>query len=475
MTLSRFSSTGKSGARLGLKLTVIFFIILGLLIPLDMIGTIADERKERARTVGEDIIGMNGGRPSIIGPVLIVPVTIFTAETTGTVTKILESAENVAIFPDALDVRGSIVSEMRRRGIYQVPIFTGDVLLKASFSDPAGKVRDRLGYRKYRADWNHAWYTVDLLDKRSIKSAPLMRVAGGESVPMKGAESSLGWTDSSLRSPVVPGEDDGWKSEIEVTMRLGGGGALSVYPLAGTVRCVLDSDWASPSFTGYVVPTSYEISQKGFHSEWYIPESSRPFPESMYVSDCEGGDMRAASFGVDFFQPVSGYHKTERSLKYGLLFIVVPFIVFFLFELFTRRKIHPLQYLMIGLADVFFYLLLLSLSEHIPFAWAYLIGATVVCLLVATYSSTVLGGWKRGFALPPVLGGIYAYLYIALESEDYALLVGSIGVFAILATVMIATRRVDWYAFGEPPEATPSPEGTSSADGIPSDSGPRAS
>jgi inner membrane protein len=169
----------------------------------------------------------------------------------------------------------------------------------------------------------------------------------------------------------------------------------------------------------------------------------------MLGSDDKFSDMNESRFGVEFFQPVSGYHKTERSLKYGLLFIVIPFIVFFMFEIFSRRRIHPLQYLMIGLADVFFYLLLLSLSEHIQFFWAYVAGATSVCLLVAFYSSSVLGGWKRGLVLLPVLGGIYAYLYIALESEDYALLVGSIGVFAILATVMIATRRIDWYALGD--------------------------
>lgn len=453
MTISRLSPAGKAGTRLWLKLAVIFFIVVCLLIPLGMIGQIADERKERARTVGEDIIEKNGGRPAVIGPALFVPVTITETEITDGKTRVVETTDVVAVLPDALDVRGTLVTETRRRGIYRVPVFTGDVTLAASFSDPAGKVRERLGSRRYRADWSRAWYAVDLLDKRAIKAAPLIRTGTAAPLPLKGAESSFGWTDSSLRHPVVPGEGGEWKADVEVSLKLGGGGAFSVYPLAGTVRCELDSDWASPSFAGYVVPSSYEIAQGGFRAEWYVPESSRPFPETLLVSDAEGGRMGAASFGVDFFQPVSGYHKTERSLKYGLLFVVVPFIVFFMFELFARRRIHPLQYLMIGLADVFFYLLLLSLSEHVPFAWAYALGAAAVCLLVASYSAAVLGGTKRGLTLLPTLGGIYAYLYIALESEDYALLVGAIGVFAILATVMLATRRVDWYSFGESPAA----------------------
>jgi inner membrane protein len=446
MNISQMNIAGTPGARLGLKLVVIMCVILGLLVPLNMIRGVASERKDLAWSVGEDIIEMNGGRPSVIGPLLIVPITVYTVVKNNQEVETIETIEHVVILPDTLDIQGNLQSEIRQKGIYRVPIFSGDVHLVADFLNVQEKLKERLVLKRYRADWENAWYSVDLTDKRSIKAIPTLSIDGSSAVPMKSAETSLGWTSSSLRYPA--GLAGGTGSRLDINLKLGGGGAFYVYPFGGTVSCSLVSDWVAPSFTGYVVPSSHSISDTGFEANWFVPESSRPYPESFLTGDFELDKIREARFGVEFFQPVSVYHKTERALKYGLLFIIVPFIVFFMFELFTRRRIHPLQYLMIGMADVFFYLLLLSLSEHIPFIVAYALGVIAVCMLVSFYSSAVLGGWKRGLVLMPTLGGIYFYLYIALESEDYALLVGAIGVFAILAAVMISTRHIDWYRAG---------------------------
>jgi len=431
---------GKTGdIRLGLKLIVIFFVILLLLIPLGMIGKIADERKNRALETAEEIIGMNGGRPSVIGPFLVVPVTVMIRNENN---RLVAAKRHAAVLPARLDVKGDLQTEMRSRGIYSVPLFTGTMRLEADFSGVREKLELLLGTDGYTADWANAWYAVEFRDKRSLKSTPVLSIDDGAESLMKGSESSLGWSGSSVRTRTTAGAAD---SRVEVSFMLGGGGSLTVLPFGETVSCTVTSDWKAPSFSGYVLPSDYEITESGFTASWFIPDSSQPYPDAFLVEDTLT-DLTGAGFGTDLFQPVSVYHKTERALKYGLLFIVVPFMVFFLFEIFLKRRIHPLQYALIGLADVLFYLVLLSFSEHLPFMQSYIAGALAVCLLTAFYSSAILGSYKRGLVMLPVLGGIYLFLYVALESEDYALLVGSIGVFAMVAVFMTLTRKIDWYA-----------------------------
>ncbi len=441
MNTTLSSESGSSGMRLGFKLMVIFLVIGFLMIPLFMIGRVADERKDRALAVGEEIIAMNGGRSAIIGPLLMVPITVQARNSDNR----LVSVRHVAVIvPENLNISGTVRTETRRRGIYEVPVYTADLQLSADFSAVRSKLAANLVGVNYSADWESAWYSLEMLDKRSLKSAPLLTVNGLAGASMKGRESSFEWSASALTFPASSISP----AHLEISVSLGGGGDLAVYPLGENVSCTLKSDWLSPSFKGYVLPASYTITEAGFEAQWFIPDTARPYPGA-FIAESDYNSLQRYSFAVDFFQPVSVYHKTERALKYGLLFIIVPFIVFFLFEIFLKRRIHPLQYTMIGMADVFFYLLLLSVSEHLPFMAAYAIGALAVCLLVSFYSAAILGSALRGLVMSPVLGGIYLYLYVALESEDYALLVGAIGVFTILAAVMILTRNIDWYRISE--------------------------
>lgn len=443
MNTNGLSLSKSSESKLGLKLLVIVAVILLLLVPLAMISKIAAERKERALNAGEEIIGLNGGRPEVIGPVLIVPVTIMSR---GEKNTLIATRYHVAILPEKLDVSGNLTTEMRSRGIYKVPLFSGTIRVQADFGASQDKLEQLLATEQYTVDWNNAWYSMELTDKRSLKSTPVLTVNGGAPVAMKGSESLLGWHGSSVKTRARVTDK---ATHVDVSLALGGGGSLMIYPFGETVSCAITSDWKAPSFTGYVLPAGYTIGESGFNASWFIPDSAKPYPDAFIVESTETV-FADASFGVEFFQPVSVYHKTERALKYGLLFIVVPFVVFFLFEIFLKKRIHPLQYTLIGFADVLFYLILLSFSEHLPFMTAYATGALAVCLLVAFYSASILGNWKRGLVMIPTLGGIYLYLYVALESEDYALIVGAVGVFALLACFMILTRKIDWYALSLP-------------------------
>lgn len=432
-------ATGENGnVRLVLKLVVIFFVVLFLMIPISMIGKIGEERKERAVETENEIVGMSGGRPEIAGPVLVVPVRITERNSDG---DLVETRSHVAILAKDMSITGEFRSEVRTRGIYRVPLISGPVKIEAEFSDVTALVDEALAGLQYRADYDSAWYELEFADRRSIKSTPVITIGGKDSA-MKNGEATLRDSGGSVRSQVLDAAAGG---KVSLAFELGGGGALSVYPLAQSVRCDLSSDWKSPSFSGYSLPATREVGDSGFKASWYIGESASPYPRS-FIAERSGVSLSSSAFGVEFFQPISVYHKTERALKYALLFIVIPFVVFFLFELFAHLRIHPLQYALIGIADVLFYLVLLSLSEHLPFLASYAGGAIAVCLLVSFYSSAILKGAKRGLTMVPVLGGVYLYLYVALESEDYALLVGTVGVFAIVAFVMIITRNVDWYA-----------------------------
>lgn len=438
------SGTAPSSRDLGLKFLIICGLILALFLPLVLIGQVASERRVLSDTVRAEIINLNGGRSAVIGPIMGVPVNVRTRDAKGDQ---IWLRREVLILADSIEIDAFFITEIRKRGIYEVPLFSGPVVINAEFSGIRDKVAQELIGEEWTADWQNAWYAVDLRDKRSLRSTPTISINGGEPTALRGSTAVLSWTVSSIRAPTIAVNET---SRVHISMDISGGGAFTMHPLAGSVRARVVSDWPSPSFSGYIMPASRTIESNGFSAEWYLPESARVYPESTRV---EGTRPRLADgdFGVELFQPVTVYHKTERALKYGLLFVIIPFIVFFMFELFLGRRIHPLQYLLIGLADVFFYLLLLSFSEHIPFMAAYALGALAVCSLVTFYSAAVLGAWKRAVVMLPVLGAIYGYLYIALESEDYALLVGAIGVFAILSAVMIITRKVDWYRIGAGP------------------------
>lgn len=346
------SDTASSGRDLGLKFLVICGLILALLLPLVMIGQVASERRGLADSVRTGIINLNGGRSAVIGPMMIVPVNVRIRDANGGQTIL---RKEVIVLADSIDIDAAFKTEIRKRGIYEVPLFSGPVVINAAFSGVRDKVAQEFIGDDWSADWQNAWYAVDLRDKRSLRSNPTISINGGEPTSLRGSAAVLSWTVSSIRSPAVAVTES---SRVRISMDVTGGGAFTVHPLAGSVSVRMVSDWPSPSFSGYIMPAARTIDAGGFTAEWYLPESARLFPDTVRVEKSKSG-LADGDFGVELFQPVSVYHKTERALKYGLLFVIIPFIVFFMFELFLGRRIHPLQYLMIGLADVFFYLLLL--------------------------------------------------------------------------------------------------------------------
>jgi inner membrane protein len=229
-------------------------------------------------------------------------------------------------------------------------------------------------------------------------------------------------------------------------MNIQGGREFSMVPVGENSVFSLSGDWNAPSFQGSYLPMEQSVGENGFKARWEVSHLSRNIP--LYWADIikeENAYSSSSKFGVKFFKPLDHYDVNTRAVKYGILFIIIPFLSLYLFELLARRDIHPVQYLLSGAGNVLFYLLLLSFSEHISFGLSYSISALAVILMLSCYSRSFLGIWKRSGFLALIMGLCYTFFYFTLQSEDWALLIGSIGIFAITGLVMFLTRKFDWY------------------------------
>jgi inner membrane protein len=238
---------------------------------------------------------------------------------------------------------------------------------------------------------------------------------------------------------------------LATNFTLRGSRELSVSPLGRRTTATLQSDWGSPSFFGAFLPTDRDVKKGGFKASWTVPYLARGFGQSFENAAGQMDLLQQPAFGARFYQPVDHYQLVERSLKYAILFVALAFLVFFVVETVSPQRLHAVQYALVGAAQVLFYLLLLSLSEHIGFALSYLAASVATVALTSLYASSVLASRVRGVALLVVLSALYGLLYVILSAEDYALLIGSGLLFAALAATMYVTRRINWYALASVP------------------------
>ena len=248
-----------------------------------------------------------------------------------------------------------------------------------------------------------------------------------------------------IYSPVLINKEKKSLQSFEIKLNLRGSSTLSFLPLGKNTEVQIKSDWPSPSFNGTFLPKERTIDNNGFNAKWEIFDYNREFPQSWTDKMISVNDTE---FGVELFLPVDEYQKTERSTKYAILFIILTFAaVFILFEILNKRRIHPIQYLLVGFSLTIFYLLLISLSEHISFNWAYLISSLSIVTIITIYGKSLCKKNSLTLIFTSVLISLYGFLFFTLQLEDYSLLVGSIGLFIILSIIMIFTRKIDWYNF----------------------------
>lgn len=422
----------------GLKYVMIIGMGLILLIPLLMIRGLVDERHYRSLAVSEEIRSLWGGYQRLGGPYLAVPYRYRYLDAEG---EERIGRREAYFLPEELTVSGELVPEIRSRGIYSVSLFMAELDMAGRFAFPDAS---GLGIASEDLLLDEARLYLSLADPRGIRSADGVSWNGAAVSPEPGTDPHEGggaiWIPADL-----DGAGGAGSFPFELGLDLACGGSLMLVPAGRETRVELASSWPSPSYTGAYLPTAHEHGEAGFRASWELSALGRAFPMSWTSADPPASSLSASAFGVEYFDPVNLYAKNERAVKYGILFVLVPFLVFVLAELLTRIRIHPFQYLIAVSANLIFFLLLLSLSEHIPFSAAFLLAAAGSAGELFLYSRFALGSRGVAWAMLGASASLYGFLYTALQSEDYALLIGSVGLFLILGLVMLLTGRIRWY------------------------------
>lgn len=438
---------------LGFKAAMIGALALVMMVPAALVGEVVRERSDRAGDVEREILESWGGELRVAGPILRIPC-IRTEELTlkderGAERKELrEYTFDLWVCPVSLDIAADLATERKTRGIFSVPVFYGALALSGAF-DAAEAVASLAPNEEALVD--QAEIVLAVANQEGIRG---LKEASwdGRPMEMKPGDSGFGLLSGGMHASAahVPGEPAPFRIELEAQ----GGGGVWFVPLGQDSSVALSSDWPSPSFRGNYLPSRQRLDAEGFSAGWKVSYLSHGIP----LFWTEGGpaplDRVARSFfGADFLEVLDRYALAGRSVKYALLFIVVPFMTLFMLEIFARKRIHPVQYLLAGLANMVFYLLLLSISEHASFNLAYVVSAGAVCLLVVAYSRSVFGSLRKAWHIGPAMALSYLYLFITLRSEDWALLIGSVGAFAAVGVLMFVTRKVDWYGAGRSRDA----------------------
>jgi inner membrane protein len=425
------------------KLLLIGFLMALLAIPLALVRDIIAERTANRHDATQEVARAHAGPQTVTGPVLWLPYTetfLRTVKVDGKVGETREelvAEERVSIqFPKTLDSQSQLATETRWRGIFPVTVYTSQHASTGRFVWNPIAPKHRGG----QITLGQPLLLMGVSDARGLLAAPQLRLAGS-ALP-------LGQAPGSAPLPLAARVDlaqlkPGAVLDFDLKFDLAGTGRIGWVPLADENSVSLTSPWPHPSFGGDFLPRTRRISASGFEATWRVPSLSSQAQAQFGQAGREGAALEQFSVGLE--DPVDVYRLTERATKYAGMFIVLTFAAFFVLEMVKRWRIHPMQYLMIGAALVLFFLLLLSLSEHLDFAGAYAIASVGCIALLSHYLRHVLGGWRPGLAMSGLLVALYGVLYGILVSEDNALMMGSLLLFGVLAAIMVATRKIDWY------------------------------
>ena len=424
------------------KMIFIGIIIVVLLIPLVLIRGVVTERQERRYEAVYDVGSKWGGIQTITGPVLTIPYTTYYKDEKDVVRS---RVAYVQYLPDQVNMSAHIKTEVRRRGIFDVPVYTLDLQCDGLFSEVA------LDDEDFMDDvlWDRVHLFVGITDMRGMQQTVDIRLNDEHYAFEPGAVVSDLFS-SGMHADVPKSLILEKPLQFHFSMQLNGSEELYFMPSGKETSVAVTSTWSDPSFSGSYLPIDYEVTKEGFQANWHISYLSRNYPQSWKNESIDftllGSSIMESGFGVTLFMSVDHYHKVTRSVKYGFLFIALTFAAFFLFEMMSKLSIHPFQYLLVGFAMSLFYLLLLSLSEHLGFTFSYIISSVCTIGLIVGYSSHALVLKKRTIILSVLLILLYVCMFILLQLEDYALLYGTGLLLVVLASIMFLTRKVDWYS-----------------------------
>jgi inner membrane protein len=417
-----------------LKSFFIGMLILLLLIPAAFIQSLVSERQSRQQEAVGEISSKWAGAQTITGPVIGIPYTEMVTADNKTV-----EIKNWAYFlPDKLNIQAHIVPEKRYRGIYQVIVYTAELQIKGAYDSL------RIAELNIPADrllWNEAAVFFNISDVQGLREEMSLHLAGSD-LDLVPAKFSTDQFKNAL-SAALPASLASTHGPLDfsATVQLKGSGNLLFVPAGKTTTVKASSSWPDPSFAGSYLPDLRSVKDSGFAADWKVLYLNRNYPQQWKDNV---HDMDKSAFGVNLIVPVDAYQQTTRSVKYAILIILLTFTAFFLIEWVYRSPIHALQYVLVGLALCLFYTLLLSFSEYIGFNGAYLTAALATTFLIAWYVRSILRSAKMSLFVGSLLTLLYGFIFTLIQLQDYALLMGSIGLFITLGVVMYFSRKIKW-------------------------------
>ncbi len=429
------------------KFIVLGVLTIALMIPLLLVYLVVDERERYSAKAVADVGRMWGRAQTFAGPYLVVPLTRISerVDRQGNKTKYKETRFGVFL-PQALDIKADVKAEELNRGIFKVPVYKSALAFKGRFE--AADI-NKFSEENFEPRLDEAVLTMQISDVRAIKKTTEVTI-GNENLAFKAGP---GINSTRVRGIHVKVAQAQLSSGFEFAFDLPVNGTdnLQFEPSGGETHVTMSSDWPHPSFMGNFLPTDRDVKTSGFTAKWHVPQLARGLGQ-VHVRKDISRLMPQNLFGVNFYQPVGFYDLVARALKYAIAFIATVFLLVFIMEVYVGRPVHWIQYVFVGFALLIFYLVLLALAEHVGFELAYGAASLATSLLIGLYTSSALKDPKKGLFLGAVLAAFYALLYLLLRVEDYALLIGSLSGFFMLAGLMYMTRNVDWSGYTAPPD-----------------------
>ncbi len=410
------------------KMLLVGVLTLGLLIPLELVKSLITERSSRQKEVVNETTNKWGESIYFYGPILKIPY----------IDPVTKQITQAYFFPEQLS--GTAQTEVKpplQRSLYKSDVFT------ANFNF-TGKYTAANFSKKAVPNENIFWDKASII----IKTSNLKSVKSEVKIFLDNKYYTFDPSETTTSVDSTETLETGYinynaiaNQSFQVTIMYNGSQKISIVPIGKTTDLQMTSNWNSPKFDGKFIPSDKKISDKGFQAKWHILHFNRPFSQEHFE---QLPDLRKYTFDVDFFKPVNEYQQNERAAKYGFLVIGLTFLLFFLIQSISKINIHIFQYTMIGFALILFYTLLISITEHSSFTTAYCIAGSLVIIVIVLYSISVLKNRKFPLFIGLALTALYSFIYVIIQLEDYALLVGSIGLFCILAAVMYFSRKIDW-------------------------------
>ena len=424
-------------ARPGLKLLLIAGMCVAFFIPQLLLKDLVSERKSTESEAESEVFEKWAGPQTITGPVIKVDYSWVEGkdEKKETRTKVF--------LPELLDVKGQVNTKHLKRGIYDFSVYETALDITGQFKLPKDFEKQQGDYEWH---FEKAKIVVGLPNLRGLTDNVVLNLSGTshDMVAETGNLKGLSCEVDLLR--LLEGDT----LDFSLVLPFKGSGDLMFAPVGQTTTVSLTSDCVTPSFNGYYLPDERQVTDTGFQAEWKVLAINRDYPQVLDDSflklyDYGSTDFDESTFGVELKVPVEQYLQTDRAIKYAFLIILLTFAAVFFIEMRKAKPIHPVQYLLVGIALIVFYTLLLSFSEHMNFGLSYLIASVMTIGMIVVFMASVTKDKKTALGIGLLLAVLYAFVYVLLQLESYALLVGSVGLFIILGIAMFATQKIDWY------------------------------